>query len=160
MKYPIIVPLICLCFYCCKKENQPYKPLERCPDLTNNMDTISKYIDGNWIWLEEKRWDRVKGEYEYLTPQTEGYTLQLVLSGDTARFYKNNDADSVYKFKILRESDIETWQPDDTLPVIAFFGFSTGVRQSYVPIKICKDQLLMQHQFVSSIVGERIWNRY
>ena len=163
MKYFYSLLLICtLQLFSCKKEKQPeqpYKPVERSPDLTRNMDTISKYIRGNWVWLEEKRWDQINGGYQYLTPKTEGYTLKLKLVGDTARFYINDLPDSVYTFKIARENEVTIWYPEDTLPVIAYFRLGTGLLQSYVPIKICKDQFLWQNQFVSSIVGENLWKK-
>jgi len=66
MKRILVSPLIAILFCCCKKEsqlNQPYTPVGRSPDLTRNMDTISKYIRGNWAWLEEKRWDQINGGY-------------------------------------------------------------------------------------------------
>ena len=159
MKYFFILSLISLLVCCCKKDEKPYTPVQRSPELTRNMDSIQKYIHGSWIWLEEKRWDRTIGVYKYLTPETEGYSARLEMSGDTARFYKNNLPDSSYKFQVLRESDISNW-PDDSLPVLVFYLFSTGERQTYVPIKICKDQLLMQYEFVSSTLGEKLWRRY
>jgi len=33
------------------------------------------------------------------------------------------------------------------------------LRKSHVPVMICKNQLLMQHQYVSSFVGESVWLR-
>ena len=162
MKYSYILLLICtLQLFSCKKEkkpDQPYQPVERSPDLTRNMDSILKYIHGNWVWMEEKRWDQINREYQYLTPKTEGYTLKLKLAADTARFYINDLPDSVYTFKIARENEISIWYPEDTLPVIAYYGFD-GKLQSYVPLKISKDQCLMQHQYVSSVVGEDLWKR-
>jgi len=122
-----------------------------------NIDTINLYIRGDWEWLEEFRisWDGI----HYFTPDSPGfYHISLILSGDTARFFRNNIVDSVYQFRIQRQFEITNY-PLDSLPVIAFYSFFSGKRMSYVPIMICKNQLLMMHQYVSSIVGERLWKR-
>lgn len=144
----------------CKKQetDKPYVPVTRCADMTRNMDTITKYIQGNWEWVEEYRVTRYNGE-EYITPATPGFEhITLRLFGDTARFVVNNKPDSVYKFMIQRLSDFTNY-PADSLPVIAYYSFYTGLRRSQVPIMVCKNQILMQHQFVNSIVGERLWVR-
>lgn len=153
----IVVITIFLFAYGCGKEKKPYVPVVRCPDLTRNIDTINRYIQGTWEFLEELRcsWDGC----QYLTPSSPGmYRTTLKLSSDTARFFKNNTPDSVYKFRIQREFEISNYAPD-SLPVIVYYSFYTGIRRTYVPIMICKDQLLMQHQLVSSFVGESIWAR-
>ncbi len=144
----------------CKKENVkgPYVPIARCVDLTSNMDTINLYIQGSWEWVEEYRVTRYNGE-EYITPNSpNSYHLNLKLFGDTARFFVNNRPDSVYRFRIQRELEITNY-PTDSLPVLVYYSFFTGQRKSYVPLVICINQLLMQHQYVSSIVGERLWVR-
>jgi hypothetical protein len=158
MKHLFLLLLISGLLCRCKKEAQLYKPVERSPDLTRNMDTILKYIHGDWVWLEEKRWDQINGRYIYLTPKTEGYTSKLKLVGDTAKFYKSDLPDSVYTFKIARENEVTIWYPEDTLPVIAYYGFDGKLRH-YIPVKISKDQFLMQSQYVSSVVGEDLWRR-
>jgi hypothetical protein len=116
------------------------------------------YIHGHWKWVEEYRVTRYNGE-EYITPDSPGENdLELKFSGDTAKFFVNKRPDSVYRFTIQREWEITNY-PTDTLPVLVYYSFFTGRRKSYVPILICKNQLLMQHQYVNSIVGERLWLR-
>lgn len=140
------------------KIGKPYTPITRCFDITRNLDTINLYIMGNWEWVEEYRVSRYNGE-EYFTPNSpNSYHLDLKLSGDTANFFINNKPDSVYRFRIQREFEITNY-PTDSMPIIVFYSFFTSQRRSYVPIMICKTQLLMQHQYVSSIVGERLWIR-
>ena len=165
MRYPFMrnqllsfLLVVCL-VYSCKKEEEtkPYEPIQRNPDLSRNIDSINKYIQGTWEWKEELRvsWDGIR----YLTPQTPGmHHDYLKLSNDTARFFRDNKYDSVYKFRIQRELEITNY-PTDSMWVIVYYSFYTGLRRSYVPILISKNQLLMQHQFVSSIVGENIWVR-
>jgi hypothetical protein len=142
----------------CEREKKPYVPVQRCPDLTRNMDTISKYIHGTWEWLEEMRIDRYSG-IQYFTPNTPGwYSLTVKLSNDTAKFFVNNFPDSVFQFRIQKWMEITNY-PTDSIPVIAYYSFYTGVRRNAIPIMICKDQLLMQNQLVSSIFGENVWRR-
>lgn len=157
LKNLLIVSLITLLvFSSCKKDKGEYVPYARCVGLTRNIDTISKYIHGNWEWVEEYRVTRYEGGH-YITPDSpNSYHLTLKLSADTARFFVNNRPDSIYRFKIQRELEITNY-PTDSLPVIVYYSFNTGQRKSYVQIMICRDQLLMQHQYVSSIAGERLW---
>lgn len=161
MKNPLILVVLSLFTLCaCKKEKvkRPYVPIVRCADMTKNIDTINMFIQGNWEWVEEYRVTRYNGE-EYFTPSSpNSYHLNLKLSGDTARFFVNSTPDSIYRFRIQRELEITNY-PTDSLPVIVYYSFYTGQRMSYVPIMICKNQLLMQHQYVSSFVGERLWIR-
>ncbi|HOH96634.1 MAG TPA: hypothetical protein PK638_05575 [Candidatus Enterocola sp.] len=115
---------------------------------------------GNWVWLEEKRFNRVKGVYEYLTPQNQGYTSSISFKNDTAYIFKSGVPESVYTYEVVRLSEISgTNFPEDNDPVLVFYNLSDGLRNSHVPIKICKDFLLLQHQYVTSIGGESIWKR-
>ena len=153
----LVAGIAILFIYGCEKEEKPYVPVVRCTSLTRDIDTINTFIHGTWEFLEELRcsWDGC----QYLTPKSPGMNrITLKLSNDTARFFKNSMPDSVYKFRIQREFEISNYPPD-SLPVIVYYSFYTGLRRTYVPIMICENQLLMQHQFVSSIVGESIWVR-
>lgn len=117
-------------------------------------------IRGNWTWLEEKRVDRLRQDYVYLTPKNQGYTLSLCLSNDTARFFKNNRPDSVYTYKVVRLTEISgTNFPEDNDPVLLLNSLHNGLRDSHVPIKICGNYLVLQYQFVTSNSGELIWKR-
>jgi hypothetical protein len=141
----------------CKKEEKPYVPVVRCENFTRNVDSINLYIQGNWNWVEEYRVSRT-GE-EYIRPNTSGYyPIKLSISGDTASFYVNHIPDSVYQFKIKKLSEFTNYS-EDTVPVLVYYSFFTGIRKTHVPILICRNQILMQHQYVSSFVGERLWLR-
>jgi hypothetical protein len=147
---------------CCTKKTvqQEYHPVQITCALTNNLDSCKLLIQGNWTWLEELRLDRIQQKFVYLTPQTEGYSLTLQLLNDTARYYKNNKPDSIYTYKILRLSEISgTNFPEDSMPVFVLYNLHNGLRTFHVPLKICSNFLLLQHQFVSSVVGQRIWER-
>lgn len=149
-------------FFCCKKQpaQKEYVPITIPCTLSKNIDTVKFYIQGTWEWLEEKRPNRALQKMEYLTPQNQGYTLTLKLYNDTARFFKNNRPDSVYTYKILRQTEITgTNYPEDNDPAFVTYRLYNGKRSHYVPIKICNNYMLLQHQYVSSIVGEEIWKK-
>lgn len=146
--------LICIVFLsACKKETKPYTPLDRCSDFTNSIDSISKYIQGTWERMEEIRYERQTG-LTYFHPDISGWRKFIYkYSGDTLRAFNNGLADSVYRFKIQRESDV-TLYPTDTLPVIVNYSFYTGIRASYFRVQICKNQLLMLFNYRSDVVGD------
>lgn len=162
MKFSFFITLLLFIFACCKKntvENE-YQPVVVTCTLTKDLDSCKSLIQGNWVWLEEKRFNRVEQKFEYLTPQNQGYTLSVTLLNDTARYYRNNRPDSVYTFKILRLTEISgTNFPEDNDPVIVFYNLHNGLRNWHVPIRICSNYLLLQYQYVSSIGGEAIWKK-
>lgn len=156
--HSVITLSLLLFFSCTKDDPKPYVPVKRCPDLTRNRDTINFYIHGTWEWIEEKRINRIDG-IVYFTPNSPGwYSTFLKLSNDTAFFMVNGLPDSVYQYRIQELSEITNY-PEDSIPVISYYSFNSGLRKGSVPIMICNDQLLMQYQFVSSLAGERIWKR-
>lgn len=139
----------------CKKsvEQKPdYIPVIISCKLTRNIDSAKMLIQGKWEWLQEKRAVRGQGSI-YLTPQTEGANYEIVFSNDTAFGYKDGILTDTSKFKFGLESEFSNY-PLDTLPVYIGFDIHTGLRQHYVPFKICNDYLLFQQQYVTSIAGE------
>lgn len=150
-------------FFCCCKKKQvqnEYQPNVIPCTLSKDIDTVKFYIQGTWEWLEERRPNRLLQEMEYLTPQNQGYTLTLKLYNDTARFFKNNQPDSVYTYKIQRLTEItELHFPEDSVPVLVYYNLNNGIRAWHVPIKICSNYILLQSQYVTSIGGEAIWKR-
>ena len=74
--------------------------------------------------------------------------------------FKNNVADSIYKYKILKQADVTgTNNPDDNEPVLVFYNTYNSLRTNYVPIKSCGNYLILQFQAVTSIGGEQIWKK-
>lgn len=125
--------------------------------MTRNMDTINMYIQGNWEWVEEYRVTRTFAGY--VTPNTPGENhLTLKLKGDSLQFFINNNPDSIYRYRIQLLSDLTNY-PDDSLPIINYFSFNTGMGGGRIPIMICKNQLLMQTQYTTSSGGEKLWLR-
>lgn len=161
MKKTILIILLLPNLLCCKKKAiVDYKPIEIPCTLTKEIDTARLYIKGYWNWLEEKRYNRGLQKTIYLTPQNQGYTLSMKLSNDTAYFFKNNVPDSVYTYKVLRQNEITgTNYPEDQDPALVFYRTYDGQRNSYVPLKICSNYLILQYQFVRSIEGEQIWKK-
>jgi hypothetical protein len=160
MKTIFLLVLTCIAFSCSKKEdNKPYVPIQLCTDISRDIDTINKYIPGTWKWAEDKLFASQTGEYVYMTPETEGYSVTLKISGDTARFYKNSLADSTYRFQILKESDI-TGFPEDDKSVIAYYSFATGLRRNYLRIRICQGCFVTEQSYRSDAGSDRIWERF
>lgn len=127
---------------------------------TKNLDTIKMLIKGTWTWLQEERPIRGLQITKYLTPKTEGYSLDLKLHGDTATYYKCSKVDETYRFAIIRLKEISgTNFPEDEDPVLIFYDLKTGLRDTHVPLKICPEYLILQYQYVRSIEGENTWKR-
>lgn len=159
MKYLSFLILIAtISFYGCEEKEKPYIPVQLCSDMTNNIDSINKYIHGTWKWVEEKRYNRITREYEYATPKDYGYNLTQIFSGDTLKFFKNTTPDSVYQFKIQRELEISNI-PTDSTTVVAYYSFYTMQSRGYVAIMICKNQLLMLHDTYRDGIGRTLWMR-
>ncbi|MCO6461006.1 MAG: hypothetical protein J5I59_06355 [Saprospiraceae bacterium] len=158
--FSIITPF--LLFLSCNKENVVSEyVLVRIPcTLSRNLDTAKIYIQGDWSWLEEKRYSRGLQKTVYLTPHNQGYTFGMKLSNDTAYFYKNNKLDSVYLYKVFLQGDVTgTDYPEDSEPALVFYRIYDGKRNSYVPLKICSNYLILQYQFVTSNGGETVWKK-
>jgi hypothetical protein len=62
---PLVLTLLLLS---CGKDEGPYQPVQLSNDLTNNMDTIQKYLPGRWEWVEDRQ--RTREGYLYYTPKT------------------------------------------------------------------------------------------
>ena len=154
MKNLSLLILICIIFLpACKKEVKPYTPIERCADLTNNLDSINKYIQGTWERMEEVRLERLTGLL-YSHPNTPGWRNYIYkFSGDTVTMYNNGIQDSVYRFKIQRELEITNF-PMDSSVVMVYYSFFTGLRRRYIPIVICKTQLIFLNNLSSDVVGD------
>jgi hypothetical protein len=131
-------------------------------NLTNEIDSIKKHIQGRWTWLQEERVQRGQPT-KYLTPKTEGYSLELEFKNDVATYYKCGKKDSQYKFAIIRWKDAPDSGtdgfPEGEWPVLIYYDLSTGVRYTDVPIQICNDYCIFQYQYVRSIVGPYTWKR-
>ncbi len=154
MKLLLITLLLFQLLFSCKK----YQPPEITCSLTNEIDSIKKFLPGTWIWLHEKRFNQREGKYEYLTPKTEGYSLTLKFDANKAYYYKNNRPDSVYNYKIELLSSI-TGFPEDSLPILVFYTISNATRYSFVPVKTCPSFLLMQYEIVASVTGNYTWRK-
>lgn len=154
MKLLFITLLLFQFLFSCKK----YQPPEINCGLTNEIDSIKKFLPGTWVWLHEKRWNQREGKYEYLTPKTEGYSLTLNFDANKAYYFKNNRPDSVYTYKLELLSSITNF-PEDSIPILVFYTISTGKRHTFIPIQICPSFLIMQYQYVRSIEGDFTWKK-
>lgn len=129
---------------------------------TRDLDTIKMFINGRWTWLQEERVQRGQ-PIRYLTPKLEGYSLELKLKNDTATYYKCNQIDSQYRFAVIKWKDVPgagtAGFPEGEWPVLIYYDLKTGVRAQGTPVKICSTYLILQYQYVSSIVGPYTWKR-
>lgn len=160
MKNLLFYFLIVICLgYGCRKEDNPYVPVQRCPDLTRNIDTINKYIIGTWGWLEEEFYDRRTNSLVYYTPYSPGRNKKtLHFLGNKVQISGYGTYDGTYQFRIHRLLEFTNY-PTDSLPVLVYYYINTGQRMSPIPIMICKDQMLFQSQIWSDIAGEDVWRR-
>lgn len=158
MKKIILIITVFCSLYSCKKD-KPYEPFTIPCTLTEDSNLAKIYIKGTWEWIQDKRIVRGQNGISYMTPETEGYNLKMIIGDSTLRYFKNNEFKD-YKYKIQLLGEISgTNFPEDSLPVFVKYRISDGLREGYVPIKICNGYLLEQYQFVSSIVGEWIWKK-
>jgi hypothetical protein len=130
--------------------------------LTSDIDSIKMYIQGRWTWLQEERVQRGQPT-KYLTPKTEGHSLELEFKNNVATYYKCGKIDSQYKFAIITWKDAPDsgteGLPEGEWPVLIYYDLSTGVRVTDVPLRLCYSYSIFQYQFVSSIVGPYTWKR-
>lgn len=158
MKKIILIITVFFILCSCKKD-KPYEPFVIPCTLIEDSSLAKIYIKGTWEWIEEKRIVRGQNGISYLTPKTEGYTLKMVIGDSSLTILRNNEpTDYKYKIQLLGEISGSNF-PEDSLPVFVRYRLSDGLRESHVPIKICNGYLLQQYQFVSSILGERIWRK-
>ena len=159
MKLTLFITLLFFIFVSCKKE-KVYQPVQISCNLTKDLDSCKALIKGSWTWLEEKRPNLLQGRNDYITPKTEGYTRSLSFSNDTARFYKNSRPDSVYTYKIVKQAEITgTNYSEDNNPVLVLYKLHNGIRHGFVPLRICKDFLLLQYESRSHNQGNEIWKK-
>ncbi len=158
MKKLILLTTVFFIFFSCKK-SKPYEPFVIPCALTKDSSLAKQYIYGTWEWVEEKRASRTQADYIYLTPKTEGYSLKMIIGDSTFSILKdNNKYDYKYRIQLLGEIS-NTNFPEDSLIVFVRYRLSDGLRDNYVPIRLCNGYLVQEYQFVSSILGERIWRK-
>lgn len=151
MRNLLSIAILSAILSCTKQANIPYHPVQVCSDISNNVDSINKYIQGRWNWLEEKRWDRISFSFEYITPKTSGYIETIKIKDSTIIFYKNYFIVAKYNFKIIKESDLFPGASDN-----AFFEFldtKTGYTTNLVPISACSQFLVFHFEVVSDVAG-------
>jgi len=141
-------------FISCKKDEIQYDV--SCNAPTSDITISKSLIVGNWVWISELYRDQMSGQYILKTPQTEGYTRHLTVSKDILQFYKNNAFEQKYRFEFVVESSITNY-PDDSLNVLVFKDYNTGIRANHTHFKICNDTLTLNFQVLSSFKGIEKW---
>lgn len=167
--FKLLLALTILAFESCKNDDAIPCKLEDVATpfivpcrLSKDIDTVKMYIEGTWTWLQEKR-VQLGFPTEYLTPKSEGYSLELKLKNDTATYYKCNKIDSQYRFAIIKWKDAPgsgtAGFPEGELPVLIYYNLSTGTRVIDVPLVLCNNYCILQYQYVSSFFGPYTWKK-
>lgn len=141
-------------FISCKKGEIQYDV--SCNAPTSDITISNSLIVGDWIWVSELYRDQMTGQYILKTPQTEGYTRQLAASKNILEFYKNKAFEQKYRFEFVIESSITNY-PDDSLNVLVFKDYNSGIRTNHTHFMICNDTLTLNFQVLSSFKGIEKW---
>jgi|SRR5215203_4530169 len=136
----ILPLLLVILLLSCKKDSVPYQPVRLSNELSNNVDTITKYLPGRWEWVEDRL--KTSDGYQYYTPKTQGYKDYLILSNDTIAFRRNGEPDIIRTFKIVPEREVTNWHEDTDL-VLVTYNLNNGSYASYYQVYICNNQLLL-----------------
>jgi hypothetical protein len=138
-------------------KTKPYVPVQLCPDLTENINSVEMFIYKKWEWTESRQIDR-SGTTIYSYPKVEGYSLQLKLTSDTAIFYKNNFPDVSYKFRVCLEKEITNDSSDDKT-VIVMYDLTSGSYHHYYRIQACENFLVLLQSYRSDISPDMIYKK-
>jgi hypothetical protein len=143
-------------FLACKKEKEVTVSVP-CNKPTNDIALSRLLILGKWEWVSELTASRVTG-FKLKTPQTEGYTEQLKVYSDKLEFYKDNVFRSRYKYDFVIESTLTKFD-GDSVNVLVFKNYDTGIREGHTYFRICKDSLALHYQRSSSLGGLVKWKK-
>lgn len=149
----LLIILLFLILSCKKDEIQYNIP---CNSPTSNIKISKELIVGKWVWVSELYRDQLTGQYILKTPTSEGYTRQLIATKSSLEYSKNISFEQKYHYDFVVESTITNF-PDDSLSVLVFKDYSTGVRTNYTHFKICNDTLTLNFQVRSSFAGIEKW---
>lgn len=141
-------------FFSCKKEALQYNVPCNLP--TYNIDASKALVIGKWEWASELYRVPFTTQYILKTPQSEGYTRQLTAYRDVLEFYKNNTFEQKFLYDFVVESSITNY-PDDSLGVLVFKDYNSGIRTNYTHFKICNDTLILNFQVRSETKGIDKW---
>ena len=156
MRHFFIFAIFSLILQSCKKEKAEFNV--PCNTPTSDKLPSKSLIRGDWIWVSELYWDQRENQLILKTPQTEGYTRNLVATSRELEFRKNSVFESRYLYDFVEESSITTVSTD-TSNVLIFKDINTGVYSNYVHFKICNDTLILNFQVISDFKGQEKWAR-
>ncbi|TAE07470.1 MAG: hypothetical protein EAY72_14070 [Bacteroidetes bacterium] len=151
-KYIIIFIFL---FSACKKNQISYDV--PCDRPTNDITISRSIIIGTWEWVSELRQGRATG-LTLITPQTEGYTRQLHVDTEKLEFFRNDTMVEKYRYDFVVMSSLTNFY-GDSVNVLTFLQFDTGLRQNRTYFKICNDTLELHYQMYSSIGGLEKWKK-
>ena len=142
-------------FVSCRKESTQYQIT--CNKPTTDKTISQALLQGKWEWVSEHYIQPVSGTVIDKTPQTEGYSRQIVFRNSTElELYKNNISSGRYKYDIDKESKI-TLFPNDSVNVLIFKEYASGTYYDYVHFEVCNDTLVLNFQITTDIKGKEKW---
>lgn len=127
-----------------------------CNVPSSEINASKTLIIGNWTWVSELYREQLTGQNILKTPQSEGYTRTLKVNSERLTIYKNNIFEQNYRYEFVIESSITNFS-GDSLNVLVFNDFTTGVRSNHTHYKICNDTLTLNFQIRSSFAGIEKW---
>jgi hypothetical protein len=161
MKFSIKLLFILLCcsllIISCKKDKL-YQPVQLCAELSNNADSVHKYLKGEWNWVEDRYMNPWTGEMHYQYPKIAGYRQIAKISLDTITISRFNEPPFAGTYVIGKESDI-TNMPEDKACVLIMFPFSSPGNRLYYRILICKEYMVFDMSYRGDIAPEIIYQR-
>lgn len=146
--------LIIFLFLSCKKEKVEYNV--SCKSPTNDINISKSLILGKWIWVSELYRVQLTGQYILKTPQSEGYTKEVIALNNRLYFYRNNSFEKKYLYDLVKESEITNYL-GDSANVLVFKDYNTNLRTNHVDYRICNDTLILNFQIRSSFAGLEKW---
>jgi hypothetical protein len=151
MKNVLLFSSLLLLVFACRKT-----PDVNCDKPTNEMTASRKLIKGTWIWKSERVYIRALQKILIKTPETEGYTRQIVFQDSTITFYKNDSLFDAYVYSIDFEYKGSLYALDST-PVLLLRKANSIHYTNYVHHKICPDSLFLNWSIRSDIKGNEVW---
>lgn len=156
-QFIFLTAIFLVLFASCKKDKDITYNIP-CSNPTNDATISSSLIIGRWKWVSEYFCTR-GFPCVFKTPVTEGYTMDLIFDNNSLKAYKNGLETEKYQYGFAPEKTY-TLYPLDTITVLEFKNFQTGVHSGYVHFKVCNDTLTLNYQVWSDTHGQEKWAKY
>ncbi len=159
MKNALLFALFLGCLSCRKTSTSSgvlQIPYFNCSNSTNEINTSKNLIKGTWHWSSETVLRRGQPKSEVITPSTECYSKDMVITDNSISFYKNEKIISTSIYDIDLERKLSLYE-QDTTPMLLFRYKDTQNYENGVYFKLCTDSLFLDWSIRSDIKGREIW---